>query len=75
MAATNEYYMASHNWLSATLVNNKAIYTSKILPSSSMIVTLLVSDLMVIGKQVGISLMDIKNILLPSCSVLLIIFT
>jgi len=45
------------------------------IPSSSMIVTLVVSDLMVIGKQVDISVIVMENILFPSRIVLLIIST
>ena len=40
-----------------------------------MIVTLVVSDFMVIGKQVDISLMVMENTLSKSCIVLLMIFT
>jgi len=40
-----------------------------------MIATLVVSDLMVIGKQVDSSLIVMENILSPSCIVLLIIST
>ena len=39
-------------------------------PSSSMIVTVVVSELMVTGKQVDISLMVMVNILSPSCIML-----
>ena len=45
------------------------------IPSSSLIVTLEVSDLMFIGNQVDISLIVMENILLLSCSALSIIFT
>ena len=44
-------------------------------PSSSMIVTVVVSELMVTGKQVGISLMTMVNILSPSCIMLSIMST
>ena len=44
-------------------------------PSSSMIVTVVVSELMVTGKQVGISLMVMVNILSPSCIMLSIMST
>ena len=40
-----------------------------------MIVTVVVSELMVTGKQVGISLMVMINILFPSCILLSIMFT
>ena len=40
-----------------------------------MIVTLVVSDMVVIGKQVGNSLMVMENILSKSCIVLLMIST
>ena len=45
------------------------------LPSSSMIVTVVVSKLMVTGKQVDISLMVMVNILSPSCIMLSIMST
>ena len=47
------------------------------LPSSSMIyiITVAVSELMVTGKQVGISLMVMVNILSPSCIMLSIMST
>ena len=44
-------------------------------PSSSVIVTVVVSELMVTGKQVGISLMVMVNILSPSCIMLSIMST
>ena len=44
-------------------------------PSSSMIVTVVVSELMVTGKQVGISLIAMVNILSPSCIMLSIMCT
>ena len=44
-------------------------------PSSSMIVTMVVSELMVTGKQVGISLMVMVNVLSPSCIMLSIMST
>ena len=44
-------------------------------PSSSMIVTVVVSELMVTGKQVDISLIVILNILSPSCIMLSIMST
>ena len=44
-------------------------------PSLSMIVTVVVSALMVTGKQVGISLMVMVNILSPSCIMLSIMST
>ena len=40
-----------------------------------MMVTVVVSELMVTGKQVDISLIVMVNILSPSCSVLLIMST
>ena len=51
-----------------------AIYTN-IIPSSLMIVTVVVSELMVTGKQVGINLMVMVNILSPSCIMLSIMST
>ena len=44
-------------------------------PSSSMIVTVVVSELMVTGKQVDISLIVMVNILSPSCIMLSIMST
>ena len=44
-------------------------------PSLSMIVTVVVLELMVTGKQVGISLMVMVNILSPSCIMLSIMST
>ena len=43
--------------------------------SSSMIVTVVVSEIMVTGKQVGISLMVMENILSPSSNMLSIMST
>ena len=45
------------------------------IPSLSMIVTVVVSELMVTGKQVGISLIAMVNILSPSCIMLSIMST
>ena len=45
------------------------------IPSLSIIVTVVVSELMVTGKQVGISLMVMVNILFPSCIMLSIMST
>ena len=45
------------------------------LPSSSMMVTVVVSGLMVTDKQVGISLTVMVNILSPSCILLSIMST
>ena len=44
-------------------------------PSSSMIVTVVVSELMVTSKQVDISLIVIVNTLFPSCIMLSIMST
>ena len=51
------------------------MHNIKLLPSSLTIVTVVVSELMVTGKQVGISLMVMVNILSPSCIMLLIMST
>ena len=50
-------------------------HTTITVPSSSMIVTVVVSLLMVTGKQVDISLIVMVNILSPSCIMLSIMST
>ena len=52
-----------------------AIYTVHNVPSSSMMVTVVVSESMVTGKQVDISVMVMVNILFPSSVTLSIMST
>ena len=61
-------------------MDNNIAYISAVMnvttvPSSSTIVTVVVSELMVTGKQVDISLMVMVNILSPSCIMLSIMST
>ena len=70
--------LVDENWILSTrndqLINFTYTYVN-LIPSSSVIYTVVVSELMVTGKQVDISLMVMVNILSPSCIMLSIMST